>query len=209
MRSVPEAEPEPYLFPAIVRLRDPRELAGYDIHPRLGAFCAYSCGRTQRVRESLGKGLRTPHGEVFAAVLDRVIVGFLLLVPPSPDQPWGRLCDPRILEIGIEVARDHRGHGVAQAMCQQAFARPEVEVRIHVATAYRWCWDVEGSGLSATAYADRLLKLFERFGFRREWTNEPNVMMEPANFLAVRIGREVSSDLLRRFRQTERGERAA
>lgn len=209
MRSVPEAEPEPYVFPTILRLRDPGELARYEIHPRLGAFSAYSHRRSQLVRESLGKGLRNPHGEVFAAVLDRVVIGFLLLVPPGPDQPWGRLNDPRILEIGIEVAREHRGHGVAQALFQRAFTGPEVEARIHVATAYRWCWDVEGSGLSAGAYADRLLRLFERFGFRREWTNEPNLMMEPANFLAVRIGRQVSADLLRRFRQTERGERAA
>jgi hypothetical protein len=34
-------------------------------------------------------------------------------------------------------------------------------------------------------------------------------MMEPANFLAVRIGNHVSADLLRRFRLSERGERAA
>lgn len=204
-----EAGPEPYAFPTILRLRDSRELAGYEIAPGLGAFSAYGRRRTQVVRESLGKGLRAPHGEVFAAVLDGVIVGYLLLVPPALDQPWGRLNDPRILEIGIEVARDHRGRGVAQAICQKAFARPEIEARICVATAYRWCWDVEGSGLSATAYADRLLRLFERFGFRREWTNEPNVMIEPANFLAVRIGREVSPDLVRRFRQSERGERVA
>ncbi|OFX32648.1 MAG: hypothetical protein A2Z07_12020 [Armatimonadetes bacterium RBG_16_67_12] len=206
---MPEAEPEPYVFPTILRLRDSGELAGYEIDPGLGAFSSYSRRRTQMVRESLGKGLRVPHGEVFAAVPDGVIVGYLLLVPPGPDQPWGRLNDPRILEIGIEVARGHRGHGVAQAIFRKAFARPEVEARIYVATAYRWCWDVEGSGLPATAYADRLLRLFERFGFRREWTNEPNVMMEPANFLAVRIGREASPDLLRRFRQSERGERAA
>lgn len=209
MRSVPEEGPEPYMFPTILQLRDSGELAGYEIDPGLGAFSSYSRRRAEIVRESLGKGLRVRRGEVFAAVLDGVIVGYLLLVPPGPDQPWGRLNDPRILEIGIEVARSRRGHGVAQAIFQKAFARPEVEARIYVATAYRWCWDVDNSGLPATAYADRLLRLFERFGFRREWTNEPNVMMEPANFLAVRIGREVSPDLLRRFRQSERGERAA
>jgi GNAT superfamily N-acetyltransferase len=193
----------------MLRLKDSRELAQYEIDPGLGAFSSYSPRRAEIVRESLGKGLRIPGGEVFVAVCDRTIVGDLLLVPSGHDQPWGRLNDPRILELGIEVARSYRGQGVAQALFRMAFSRPEIEARIYVATAYVWCWDVEESGLSPTAYADRLLRLFERFGFQREWTNEPNVVMEPTNFLAVRIGREVPPDLLRRFRQSERGERAA
>lgn len=206
---MPEAEPEAYTFPLIFQFRDSRELVGYEIDPGLGAFSAYNHHRTDRVRESLGKGLRVPHGEVFAAVSDDVIVGYLLLVPPGLDQPWGRLNDSRILEIGIEVARQHRGRGVAQALLSRAFTRPEVEARIYVATGYVWCWDVKGTGLPPAVYAGRLLRLFERYGFRREWTSEPNVRIEPANFLAARIGRDVSPDLLRRFRQSAWGERAA
>jgi GNAT superfamily N-acetyltransferase len=209
MRSVPEVDELRRVPPTILQLTDSRELARYEIHPGLGAFCAYGPRRSQIVRESLGKGLRVPGGEVFAATADATIVGYLLLVPSGPDQPWGRLNDLRILEIGIEVARGHRGRGLAQALFRQAFSRPEVEARIYVATAYVWCWDIEDTGLSPIVYADRLLRLFERFGFRREWTNEPNVMMEPANFLAVRVGRLVAPDLLRRFRQSQRGELAA
>ncbi|MDQ7859805.1 MAG: GNAT family N-acetyltransferase [Armatimonadota bacterium] len=195
--------------PAIVRLRDSADLAQYEIDPGLGAFAGYSRRRAEVVRQALGSGLRVPGGEAFVAVAGGVIVAYLLLVPAGPDQPWGRLNDPRILEIGIEVARGHRGRGLAQALFREAFSRPEVESRIYVATAYVWCWDVEASGISAHVYADRLLRLFERFGFRREWTNEPNITMEPANFLAVRVGREVPAALLRRFRSAQRGERAA
>jgi GNAT superfamily N-acetyltransferase len=195
--------------PVIVRLRDSSDLAGHEVDPGLGAFSGYSRRRAEIVRESLGKGLRVPGGEVFVAVAERTLVAYLLLVPAGPDQPWGRLNDPRIVEIGIEVARGHRGRGLAQGLFREAFARPEVESRIYVATAYVWCWDVDSTGHSAHVYADRLLRLFERFGFRREWTNEPNVAMETANFLAVRIGRNVQPGLLRRFRQSQRGERAA
>jgi len=199
------------IVPAIVQLRSARELAGYEIDPGLGAFSQpqYSRNRTGIVRESLGKTLRVPGGEVFSAVAEQTIVGYLLLVPSGPDQPWGRLNDPRVLEIGIEVARGYRGGGVAQALMRRAFSRSEVESRIYVATAYVWCWDVEDTGLAANVYADRLLRLFEQFGFRREWTNEPNVAMDSSNFLAVRVGREVAPDLLRRFRKAERGELAA
>ncbi|MDR7418652.1 MAG: GNAT family N-acetyltransferase [Armatimonadota bacterium] len=206
---MPEADLRPDAVSVIAQLRDPRELARYEIDSGLGAFCGYSPRRADIVRETLGKGLRVPGGEVFVAVRDDTVVGYLLLVPSGPDQPWGRLNDPRILELGIEVARGHRGRGIAQALFRMAFDRRVVESRIYVATAYVWCWDVDDTGLSAAVYADRLLRLFERFGFRREWTNEPNVAMEPANFLAVRIGRDVPADLLRRFRQSERGERAA
>jgi GNAT superfamily N-acetyltransferase len=206
---VTESLAETRTAPVVVRFRDSSELAGYEIDPGLGAFCGYSRRSAAIVRESLGKGLRIPGGEVFAAVDGRTIVAYLLLVPSGPDQPWGRLNDPRILEIGIEVARGYRGRGLAQAVFREAFTRPDVESRIYVATAYAWCWDVDNTGLSAHVYADRLLRLFERFGFRREWTNEPNVTMEPANFLAVRIGRSVPPGLLRRFRQAQRGELAA
>ncbi|MDR7484065.1 MAG: GNAT family N-acetyltransferase [Armatimonadota bacterium] len=193
----------------IIQLTDSRALAYYEIDPGLGSFSRYSRRRTEIVRESLGKTLRVPGGEVFAAVAGQTVVGYLLLVPSGPDQPWGRLNDRRVLEIGIEVARGWRGRGVARALMRRAFERPEVESRIYVATAYAWCWDVEGTGLAANVYADRLLRLFERFGFRREWTNEPNVAMDPNNFLAVRVGRDVPPRLLRRVRQAQRGELAA
>jgi hypothetical protein len=206
---VPEVEASASILPAIRPLRDSRDLATLEISDGLGAFCGYSRRSAEIVRETLGKSLRVPGGEVFVATWGRTIGAYLLLVPSGPDQPWGRLNDPRIQEIGIEVARGHRSRGVAQSLFHHAFGRLEVEARIYVATGYVWCWDVDESGLSAVVYAERLLRLFERFGFRREWTNEPNVMMEPANFLAVRIGSEVPADLLRRFRMSQHGERAA
>lgn len=194
--------------PEIVLLSTPAALAGLEIHSTLGAFSAYGPRRSAIVRESLDMVLRTPGSEVFAAVADHTIVGYLLAAPVGSDQPWGRLRDPRVLDIAIEVARDYRGQGVAQALFRRAFLRPEVESRIYVATGYAWCWDVEGTGLDAPSYANRLLKLFERFGFRRDWTNERTIALMPSNFLAVRIGCLVPADLIRRFRRAARGDLA-
>lgn len=196
-------------FPEILALEGGAALAEYEIAPGLGAFSAYSRRRAQVVRETLGRALRAPGGEALAAVLGDTIIGYLLLVPAGIDQPWGRLGDPRVLEVGIEVARGHRGAGIAQSLFRRAFARPEVESRIYVATGYVWCWDIEDTVIEAGIYADRLLALFGRFGFRREWTNEPNVALEPLNFLAVRIGRDVPAALVNRFRLAQRGEQVA
>lgn len=209
VRPVTEPLAQAVATPAIVRLRDGAHLAQYEIDPGLGAFASYGRRRGEIVRQALGNGLRTPGGEAFVVVAGHAIVAYLLLVPAGPDQPWGRLNDPRVVEVGIEVARGHRGRGLARALFREAFGRPEVESRIYVATAYVWCWDVEETGLAPPVYADRLLRLFERFGFRHEWTNEPNIAMEPVNFLAVRVGRQVPPPLLRRFRCAQRGEQAA
>jgi GNAT superfamily N-acetyltransferase len=196
-------------IPVIRRLDDPSALVRMEIDHGLGAFCRYGHHREAFVRQTLGKVLRTPEAEVFVALGANVIVGYLLNAPAGRDEPWGRIGYGRVLETGVEVSRAYRGQGVARALFTAAFSRPLVESRIHVATAYLWCWDLADSGLSASAYAGRLLRLFERFGFHREWTNEPNVAMEPVNFLAVRIGRLVSPDLVRRFRRVQRGELAA
>ena len=198
----------PHPFPEITTLRDGAALARYEIDPGLGAFWGYPEGRAQIVREALGKALCTPGAEVRVAVNGALILGYLLITPPALDQPWGRLRDPRIMEVSVEVARGQRGQGVAATLLSRAFSGPEAESRIYVAAAYVWCWDVKGAGIGTTVYADRLLRLFERSGFRREWTNEPNIALEPVNFMAVRIGRLVPSALIRRFRQAERGEAA-
>jgi hypothetical protein len=44
------------------------------------------------------------------------IIGYLLISPAAGDQPWGRLGEPRILDVSIEVARGYRGRGLASAM---------------------------------------------------------------------------------------------
>lgn len=181
---------------------DRTSLSVLAIDPGLGAFSAYDPRRSQTVWESLDAVLRTPGGEVFAAVDDLTIVGYLLIAPVGADQPWGRLRDPRILDIAIEVARGYRSQAIAQSLLRRAFSRPQVESRIYVATGYAWCWDVDGTRTDAATYARRLLRLFERFEFRHERTDEANIAMILFNFLAVRIGWLVPADLVRKFRAT-------
>lgn len=199
----------PRSLPTIEFLTSPVALASLEIDPGLGVFCAYGPEREGFVRQALGRALRGPGSEACVAISDGVIVGYILTAPAGIDQPWGILRDRRIHEVVLEVGRGFRGRGVAAALLRRTFSRPEVEARIYVAAAYRWCWDLQGTGVAAVRYAERLLRLLEGVGFRHEWTSEPNVALEPVNFLAVRVGRQVPPDLVRRFRQAQRGDLVA
>src|SRR5579884_3912349 len=54
-----------------------------------------------------------------------------------------------------------------------------------------------------------LVRLFEDSGFSLEATNEPNIVMDPHNFLAVRVGSRVPPAQVDRFRATLFSTRAA
>lgn len=193
---------------AIVTLVGAGALHRYALDPGLGAFARYGPGWDAYARESLGRMLAAG-GAVHAALSQTTIVGYVGVAPAGTDQPWGRLRDPRIQEVVVEVARGYRGRGLARALLHRAFTRPEAESRIYVATGYAWCWDLEGTGLDAAAYASRLFRLFETYGFAREPTAEPNIAGEPVNFLAVRAGRLVPPAVVGRFRRSCRGLAAA
>lgn len=184
--------------PATLALNGPAALAGLEIDPGLGALFGYIAARTRAIHGYLDSVLRTPRGQVFAAATDGKLVGYLLIAPVDTVLPWGRLRDQRILDVSFEVARGWRGKGLAVALFQRAFEQPDVESRIYVARAYASCWDLADNDVGL--YAERLLKLFERFGFRRERTNAPSIALEPFNFLVVRIGQLVPADRIARFR---------
>ncbi|MDR7554703.1 MAG: hypothetical protein QN157_03765 [Armatimonadota bacterium] len=191
----------------MVTLRGVGALRPYALASDLGALAGYAPGSVAFVRTALERMLAAG-GEVHAAVVGNVIVAYVGVAPASADQPWGRLRDPRIQEVVLEVARSYRGRGLARALLRRTFAHPQAESRVYVATGYAWCWDLEGTGLNAAAYGSRLLRLFETFGFAREPTAEPNIAGEPANFLAVRAGRLVPPAVVGRVRRASR-ERAA
>jgi GNAT superfamily N-acetyltransferase len=210
MGAVTTASASPALecAPRVVTLRGVGALHPYVLASGLGAFVGYVPGSAAFVRAGLERMLAS-RGEVHAAVAGETVVAYVGVAPASPDQPWGRLRDPRIQEVVLEVARGSRGRGLARALLRRVVAHPEAESRIYVATGYAWCWDLEGTGLGAAAYGSRLLRLFEAFGFVREPTAEPNIAGEPANFLAVRAGRLVPPAVVGRFRCAARGRAAA
>jgi hypothetical protein len=66
-----------------------------------------------------------------------------------------------------------------------------VEEMILVAVGLSWHWDLKGSGLSPFRYRSLLAHILEPYHFFECLTDEPNVGLDPANILLVRIGKRV------------------
>jgi len=60
-----------------------------------------------------------------------------------------------------------------------------------IAIGLAWHWDTEGVGLPAFEYRRLITRLFTLYGFKEYPTTEPNICMDLANILVVRIGRRV------------------
>lgn len=154
-------------------------------------------------KQALVKIAGIPGGRVaLAHSAAGVIVGYVTITLPEPDERWGRDQIPGLYELGgIEVSRSWRGAGVGKSILQAVFP-PEAYARdIVIATGYRWCWDIESAGLTVREYRNMLNMMFSHYGFRLMETDEPNIAWYPDNALVVRIGPQVSPQLLARFQQ--------
>jgi GNAT superfamily N-acetyltransferase len=179
-------------------------LRGLHADPGLGAFFRYASTAARRTFSTI-EYVQEHGGTAFLACLGDTIVGYLVLARPVEDQPWGGIPDLAIREVSVEISREWRRRGLARRLFAAMLADPDVEHSILVATAYRWCWDLDerdSSPVDGTAYGRRLFALFAAAGFARKVTNEPNIAMDPRNFLAVRVGARVPTDRVRRFEAT-------
>ena len=133
----------------------------------------------------------TPTGE---------IVGQVTLAPA--DAWWQGVANT--YELAMEVSSPWRRLGIARQLLSLTLEHPAVEEMILVAVGLSWHWDLKGSGLSPFRYRSLLAHILEPYHFFECLTDEPNVEMDPANILLVRIGkrveREVVDQLFQRMR---------
>ncbi len=142
-----------------------------------------------------------PGGQVtIAHSQDGVIVGYVTVTLPEEDTRWGRDRIEGLFELGgIEVGRTWRGLGIGKALMGATFEDGQFDEEIVLATGYRWCWDLETSGLTVREYRDMLNQMFGCFGFQLYETDEPNIAWYPDNALVVRIGRLAPPELVAEF----------
>jgi len=188
---------------ALVGRADPDLLGRHPLDPGLGAFGHYGPHAAAVQAGALGRVAALPEGRVLVALHEGRVVAFVTFHPPDKEIRWGKAVCPELLELGgIEVSRAYRGLGLAPALMGLAFGGGEFDDRIVVATGYTWCWDLEGSGLSKTAYRQRIVTLFKRFGFDEHVTDEPNIRFDWCNVLMVRVGPRAPLAAHRRFLAT-------
>ena len=137
---------------------------------------------------------------VLAYTDDRKIIGYIPFAYPSHGERWGRNGEGLLYELGsIEVSKDWRRLGISGKMAHLAMDDDWIEDKIVFITGYSWHWDLEGTGLRKPGYRKMLMHIFEPYGFRHFYTTEPNINMDPANMLMVRIGARVSEEARERF----------
>ena len=125
----------------------------------------------------------TPGGE---------IVGQVTLAPADPW--WQGVANT--YEIAIEVSAHWRRLGIARQLLSLALEFDAVEEMILVAVGLSWHWDLKGSGLSPFRYRSLLAHILEPYRFFECLTDEPNVELDPANILLVRIGERVEQEVM-------------
>lgn len=177
----------------------PEQIAGLLSDKGLGFFWH---NRPDLQQQALVRIAGQPHATVALAQTDEgILVGYVVIALADPDTRWGRDRIPGLYELGgIEVAREWRGHGVGTAILASIFQRDSYSREIVIGTGYRWCWDLDSTGLTVREYRNLLNRMFGVFGFQLYETDEPNIAWYPDNALLVRIGAEVSSHLLSKFR---------
>ena len=123
------------------------------------------------------------------------IVGQVTIAPA--DEWWDGI--ENVYEVAIEVSSNWRGEGIAHHILNFALELDALEDMILFAMGLYWHWDTENLGISVYRYRELIARLFGSQGFKEYSTTEPNVSMEPANVLLVRIGNRVDQRNVNQF----------
>lgn len=163
-------------------------------------ICMFSRNNPGRQRTALVNVSRSDGGNVTAAVKDGVLVGFIGVHRPSDRERWGKPGYPWLYELGaIEVSRNYRRIGLAEALLEVAFDDLFYDDKIIFTTGFTWHWDLEKTGMTKMQYHDLGVRLMGRYGFMEMATDEPNIAMDSANLFMARIGVKASDSRYQEF----------
>ena len=177
---------------------------------KLRSFCAPSFIEGLRVDRGLCAFARLPERE--HALLLRIakrpdsmltlaytpsgeIVGQVTIVPCDG---WWQGLD-NVYEIAIEVSSCWRRLGVARELLRFSLELDALEDMILQAIGLAWHWDTQEVGLPASRYRHLIARLFAPHSFLEYQTSDPDINMEAANILLVRIGSRVSQQNVGQF----------
>lgn len=130
----------------------------------------------------------TPTGE---------IVGQVTLAPADT---WWQGVD-NTYELAMEVSSPWRRLGIARQLLALTLEHHVVEEMMLIAVGLSWHWDLKGAGLSPYRYRSLLAHILAPYHFFECLTDEPNVGLDPANILLVRIGKRVEQEVMNQLFQ--------
>lgn len=160
----------------------------------------FSRNNPERQKNALINVARLEGGNVIAGTKDSLLVSYIGIHQPSERERWGKPAHHWLFELGaIEVSRNFRELGLAEAMLDVAFDDPFYDDKIMLTTAFTWHWDLEATGMSKMQYREMFLHLASKYGFIEMGTDDPNVTMDPANLFLVRLGKNASFSRYRDF----------
>ncbi|MBU4173340.1 MAG: N-acetyltransferase [Actinobacteria bacterium] len=163
-------------------------------------ICMFSRHDPSRQLKALVSVSKDDGGNVVVGVHDGKLVSFVGIHYPAERERWGKPGYPWLLELGaIEVSRNYRKLGLAEAMLGVAFDDPYYDDKILLTTGFTWHWDLEGTGMDKMQYRSLGISMFGHYGFMEMATDEPNVTMDSANLFLVRIGEDASFSRYQRF----------
>src|SRR6266550_668498 len=128
------------------------------------------------------------------------IVGQVTLVPA--DGWWQGVANT--YELAKEVSSSWRRLGIARQLLSLTLEHHTLEEMSLVAIGLSWHWDLKGSGLSPFRYRSLFAHILEPYRFFECLTDEPNIGLDPANILLVRIGKRVEQEAMNQLFQRMR-----
>jgi acetoin utilization deacetylase AcuC-like enzyme len=178
-----------------LRDRAPRSLVRrLRVAAGLQAF-SRDAGREAQLLQSIAG--RAESNLVLAYTPDGEIAAELTLAPA--DGRWFGV--DGLYETALQVAPHWRGSGLAEALLRFTFEAEYTEQLVVLALGLSWHWDLQGVGLTASAYRDRLTHLFGTAGFQPYTTDDEEIMASEFNVLLARVGANAPHELYEAFYQ--------
>lgn len=173
----------------------PEELEGLSLDDGLRAFRV-----PERQHKALMEIAKMEKGQIFAAIFERIIVGYISFHLPDKFERWGQANIPELIELGgMETSPAWRGLKLSSTILKEAFANGRFSENIVIATEYCWHWDLKGTGLPVYKYRQMMEKLLGQVGLYPLGTDDPEISSHPANMFSVRVGSKVSSEAFLSF----------
>ena len=179
-------------------------LEAHPFHPELDVFRP-----PERQHAALVELVREGNGRVSAALAEGQTVAYVAFQRPDLFERWSDDPSGRIWELGaVEVAPPWRGRGLARRLLEASFATGFFDDKIVIAQLLSWHYDTGRTGVSAFAYREALVRLYQGVGFRVWRTDDPEIAGRIENALMARIGPRVPEEAVAHFHRLRLSGRA-